>query len=85
VREKLEAALRDACPDGRPVRLLLEAGVAEDSLALRDDAARLAAQREAERVIKSDPHVRALLSQFGTARVMSGSIKPTQEPGIPPS
>ena len=85
VREKLEAALRDACPDGRPVRLLLEAGVAEDSLALRDDAARLAAQREAERVIKSDPHVRALLSQFGTARVVSGSIKPTQEPGIPPS
>ncbi|MCK6433014.1 MAG: DNA polymerase III subunit gamma/tau [Burkholderiaceae bacterium] len=85
VRDKLEAALREAYPDERPVRLLLEPGVAEDSLALRDEAARQAAQREAERIIESDPHVRAVLQQFRTAHLVSGSIKPTQEPGIPTS
>jgi DNA polymerase-3 subunit gamma/tau len=85
VRDKLEAALREAYPEARPVRLLLEPGVAEDSLALRDEAARQAAQRKAERIIESDPYVRAVLQQFGTARLVSGSIKPTQEPGIPTS
>lgn len=85
VRDKLEAALCEAYPDERPVRLLVEPGMAEDSLALRDEAVRRAAQREAERIIESDPQVRALLLQFGTARLVTGSIKPTQEPGIPTS
>jgi DNA polymerase-3 subunit gamma/tau len=72
-RDKLEAAL--AATLGRPVRIRLEPGAAADSPALRDAALREQRQQEAERTIREDPLVRALLSQYKTARIVPGSIK----------
>ncbi|MBI5255321.1 MAG: DNA polymerase III subunit gamma/tau [Burkholderiales bacterium] len=78
LRDKLQAALQTAT--GQALQLQIEAGEAVDSLALRDAAAREAAQREAEQLIQDDPAVRALMSQFRTARIVPGSIKPISEP-----
>ena len=72
-REKLETALASALE--RPARIRLEAGVAADSPATRDAAERERRQQEAERTIREDPLVRALLSQYKTARIVPGSIK----------
>jgi len=74
LRDKLQAALVDAL--GQPLRLELEAGVATDSPARRDAAERERRQREAEETIHNDPVVRELMSQFSTARIVPGSIKP---------
>jgi len=74
LRDKLQAVLQAEV--GRPLRLRLEPGVAQDSIALREAQARAAAQREAESVIADDPAVRELMSQFPTARIVPGSIKP---------
>jgi len=71
---KLAAVLATAL--GEPAELDVQAGVPQDAIARRDAVAREAAQREAEQLIHNDPVVQALLSQFGTARIVPGSIKP---------
>ncbi|WP_457421620.1 DNA polymerase III subunit gamma/tau [Roseateles sp. P5_E7] len=65
---KLEAAL-DA-------RLDVEAGVAEDSIALRTTARADAQQRAAEDLAQQHPMTRTLLAQFPSARILPGSIQP---------
>jgi DNA polymerase-3 subunit gamma/tau len=65
---KLEAAL-DA-------RLEIEAGVAEDSIALRTVARAEAQQRAAEALAAQHPMTRTLLSQFPSARILPGSVQP---------
>ncbi|MDM4765940.1 DNA polymerase III subunit gamma/tau [Pelomonas sp. SE-A7] len=72
--DKLEAALSQAL--GSPQRVEPEAGVATDSPALREQAAALARQRAAEQIILQDPEVLRLMSQYRTARIVPGSIKP---------
>ncbi|MBL8348857.1 MAG: DNA polymerase III subunit gamma/tau [Burkholderiaceae bacterium] len=71
---KLGVALQDAL--GEATEVDVEAGVALDSIARRDGAAREAAQQQAEQLIRSDPVVLALMAQFDTARIVPGSIKP---------
>jgi len=74
LRDKLQAALAAAC--GAPVALHLEPGSAVDSPALREAAARAQALQRAEQTIQADPVVRDLMTQFKTARIVPGSIKP---------
>ena len=74
LRDKLAAAL--AAELGRPVALDIEGGVPEDSPARREAAERARRQAEAEAAIRQDPVVRELMSQFKTARIVPGSIKP---------
>ncbi len=74
LRDKLAAALAAAL--GMPLQLELEAGVPDDNPARRDAAERQRRQAAAEAAIHADPVVRELLSQFKTARIVSGSIKP---------
>ncbi len=69
---KLEAAL-DA-------RLDIEAGVAEDSIALRTVARAEAQQRAAEDLAAAHPMTRTLLSQFPSARILPGSVQPVLTP-----
>ena len=76
---KLAAALQEAL--GEPVQLEVVAGVPQDSIARRDNAAREAAQLAAEQLIHNDPVVRALMAQFRTARILPGSIKPLAADG----
>ncbi len=76
---KLAAALADAL--GEPVQVDVLAGVAQDSMARRDNHARAVAQQAAEQLIHADPEVRALMAQFRTARIVPGSIKPLAAPG----
>ncbi len=71
---KLAAALQSALDE--PAQLVVEAGVAQDSIARRDAVARAVSQREAEQTIQDDPAVRELMAQFPTARIVPGSIKP---------
>jgi DNA polymerase III subunit gamma/tau len=73
--QKLQAAL--AALLDRPARIEIEAGVADDSPALRDAAERARRQHEAERIIHDDPFVQSMLQQFKTARIVPGSVKPT--------
>jgi DNA polymerase-3 subunit gamma/tau len=65
---KLEAAL-DA-------RLDIEAGVAQDSIALRTVARAEAQQRAAEDLAVQHPMTRTLLAQFPSARILPGSVQP---------
>jgi hypothetical protein len=74
LRDKLAAALAAAL--GMPLQLELEAGVPDDNPARRDAAERQRRQAAAEAAIQADPVVRELLSQFKTARIVPGSIKP---------
>ena len=79
---KLGAALQAAL--GEPVQLVVQAGLPQDSIARRDAQARDQAQREAEQIIHDDPAVQQLMAQFGTARIVPGSIKAlTADPGEP--
>ena len=71
--DKLQAALSEAI--GRAVRLETEAGAAIDSPALREAAERARRLAEAEQTIENDPLVRALMSQYKTARIVPGSVK----------
>ena len=71
--EKLQAALQGLL--GRPVRIETEGGAAVDTPALREAAERAARQAEAEQTIENDPLVRALMSQYKTARIVPGSVK----------
>jgi DNA polymerase-3 subunit gamma/tau len=74
LRDKLCTALSGEL--GEPVQLALQAGVPQDSPARRDAAERERRQRLAEAAIRSDPLVVELMSQFKTARIVPGSIKP---------
>jgi len=65
---KLEAALE--------ARLDIQAGVAEDSIALRTVARAEAQQRAAEALAAQHPMTRTLLSQFPSARILPGSVQP---------
>jgi len=76
LRDKLQSAV--AAVHGAPVALDLVDGVPVDSPALRESAARARAQQQAEQTMISDPVVRELMSQFKTARIVPGSIKPVQ-------
>jgi DNA polymerase-3 subunit gamma/tau len=71
--EKLQAALQVLVD--RPVRIEVEGGVVTDSPALREAAERARRQAEAEQAIENDPLVRALMSQYKTARIVPGSVK----------
>jgi len=71
--DKLQAALSEAI--GRAVRVETEAGAAIDSPALREAAERARRLAEAEQTIENDPLVRALMSQYKTARIVPGSVK----------
>ena len=73
-RDKLQAALSQLL--GHAVRLDIEPGAADDSPALRATAERERRQREAEQIIHNDPLVQALMSQYKTARIVPGSVKP---------
>ncbi len=81
LRDKLQAAL--AAISGVQVELLLEPGTALDSPALRDAAARAQALQRAEQTIQTDPVVRDLMTQFKTARIVPGSIKPVSRNPTP--
>lgn len=74
LRERLQGAVAQLTQ--RDVRIDIEAGPALDSPALRDAAERQRRQAEAERTIHDDPLVKALMSQYKTARIVPGSIKP---------
>ncbi|MBL8279790.1 MAG: DNA polymerase III subunit gamma/tau [Pelomonas sp.] len=65
---KLEAALN--------AKLVIEAGVAEDSIALRNIARAQAQQLAAEELAAQHPMTRTLLSQFPSARILPGSVQP---------
>ena len=74
LRDKVAAALALALGHGLQLELL--AGTPEDTPARRDAAERQRRQAAAEATIHADPVVRELLSQFKTARIVPGSIKP---------
>ncbi|MFG6489394.1 DNA polymerase III subunit gamma/tau [Roseateles sp. BYS78W] len=69
---KLEAALN--------AKLDIEAGVAEDTISLRNTARVEAQQRAAEDLAASHPMTRTLLSQFPSARILPGSVQPVLTP-----
>ncbi len=74
LRDKLCQAL--GAELGEALQLALHAAVPQDSPARRDAAERQRRQRRAEEAIRSDPLVQELMSQFKTARIVPGSIKP---------
>jgi len=74
LRDKLCAALQAEL--GQPLQLRLLPGVPADSPALRQAQQRARAQQRAEASIRNDPLVVELLSQFKSARIVPGSIKP---------
>ncbi|MBV8035091.1 DNA polymerase III subunit gamma/tau [Roseateles sp.] len=65
---KLEAALN--------AKLVIQVGVAEDSIALRTVARAEAQQRAAEDLAAQHAMTRTLLSQFPSARILPGSVQP---------
>ena len=74
LRNKLAEALSASL--GTPISIEAELGDARDTPAQRDAEQRARRQNEAEVQIRSDPVVQALMSQFATARIVAGSIKP---------
>jgi DNA polymerase-3 subunit gamma/tau len=72
--EKLSSVLTAEL--GRPLQVVLQAGIPSDSPAKRDAAERARRQAQAEDTIHNDPVVKSLLAQFKTARVVPGSVKP---------
>lgn len=73
-RERLAAAVQKVL--GGQVRIEMQAGVARDTVSLRDQSARASRQAAAEALIQQDPLVQSLLAQFPGARVLPGSISP---------
>jgi len=74
VVERLAEALRAA--SGEEVSLQVDIGDPQDTPARRDAAERTRRQAQADEAIREDPFVQELLQQFGTARVVPGSVKP---------
>lgn len=58
------------------IQLDVQPGAPADTPARRDAAERQRRQAAAEEVIRTDPVVQALMSQYKTARIVPGSIKP---------
>ena len=54
----------------------LDSAVPQDTPARREAAERERRQQQAEATIHNDPLVRDLMTQFKTARIVPGSIKP---------
>jgi DNA polymerase III subunit gamma/tau len=75
--DKLAAALSEWL--GAPQRLRIAVGAVGDTPAMREAARRERRVREAERIVHDDPLVQSMLSRFKTARIVPGSIQPTQE------
>lgn len=73
-QERLKQAL--ASLSGRDVQLELEQGLAVNTPAQRDLAAREARQRAAEALMAADPLVRRLLAEHPGARILPGSVRP---------
>ncbi|HZW73106.1 MAG TPA: DNA polymerase III subunit gamma/tau, partial [Caldimonas sp.] len=78
LRDRLQTAASEA--EGHPLRLEIEAAPVVDTPAARDAAERERRQAAAERAIEEDPLVRALMSQYKTARIVPGSVKPLPAP-----
>ncbi len=76
-QDKLTAALSQVLGVG--IVLDLKAGRADDTPAQRETAERQRRLRAAERAVLDDPVVKAMFSQFDTARIVPGSIQFTQE------
>ena len=74
LKDKLAEALSQSL--GEDLRLELLPGDGGDTPARRDAAQRAQRQLNAESLIRDDPLVQSLLSQFSTARLVPGSIKP---------
>ena len=74
LRDKLCLALQAEL--GAPCALVLQAGVPEDTPARRDALERERRQSQAEATMRNDPLVLELMSQFKSARIVPGSIKP---------
>ena len=73
-RERLEQALSSL--SGRAVHLELAQGVAVNTPAQRDLAAREARQRAAEALVAADSLVRRLVAEHPGARILPGSVRP---------
>ena len=73
----IAAALGCSAPasNGSGAQASSRSGSATDSPALRDAAERARRLAEAEQTIENDPLVRALMSQYKTARIVPGSVK----------
>jgi DNA polymerase-3 subunit gamma/tau len=75
LRDKLQAALVEGLGIAG-LQLELQPGAAQDTPARRTAAEKQRRQQEAEQIIHDDPLVQEMLSQFKTARIVPGSIKP---------
>lgn len=69
--DKLQAALRSSDPALARLTLELQAGAVHDCLALREAELAEQRQRHAEHTFQTDPVVRALLTQYSTARLIA--------------
>ena len=74
LKDKLADALAQSF--AVPSMVELEAGEVDDTPSRRDAAERARRQAQAEVVVREDPLVQSLLTQFSTARLVQGSIKP---------
>ena len=72
-RDKLQAALSQHL--GTAVQIEVLSGPAADSPAARQAAEHERRQREAEQIIQDDPVVRALMTQYSSARIVPGSVR----------
>jgi DNA polymerase-3 subunit gamma/tau len=73
-KERLSQALAQVL--AREVRLEVQQGPVVNTPAQRDQAEREARQRAAEALIEGDALVRGLLTQYPSARIVSGSVVP---------
>lgn len=73
IADRLATALQTA---GHAVRLVVEIGPVDDSVALRNAAEASRRQREAEQIIRDDPFVQQMMRDFG-GTIVPGSLKAT--------
>jgi DNA polymerase-3 subunit gamma/tau len=71
VAERLSAALQSA---GHAVRLVVEIGPVDDSMAMRQSAQAAQRQRAAEQAIRDDPFVQQMMRDFG-GKIVPGTLK----------
>ena len=72
--ERLSEALRMHLDASAVLQVV--SGDPQDTPARRDAVERARRQAEADQAIRDDPYVQELLQQFGTARLVPGSVKP---------
>ena len=73
IADRLATALQSA---GHAVRLVVEIGPVDDSVALRNAAEAARRQREAEQIMRDDPFVQQMMRDFG-GTIVPGSLKAT--------